>query len=272
MTTGRGVPPEAIYLYDDPDAAGLDVDYLGHWLAERLPDIPIHTRSDFLTFQLGRLGDLEQATRVERLQHELAAAEVSDLVHPADRDRLPAEAPADRGWDVVYEGAALQSVLAALIPAEEAGDGAVHIVFTVCYLGEWPADRSLLRLRVFVAGRPHLVSISSLVEGLDLPRQYHFMRQQMAVLGMGDRLDDLAEQFSDQALGYGDARLNEVLKGLALQAVFRQLTGDVGCSSPRCRLHTPASHQQALRTQARSRPGLCARHSAILRSWGGVPE
>jgi hypothetical protein len=89
---------------------------------------------------------------------------------------------------------------------------------------------------------------------------------------MTDMLDDLAEQFSDQALGYGDERLNEVLKGLAFQAIFQQLIGDSGCPSPRCRLHTPSSHAQALRTQARGHPGLCDRHASILRSWGGVPE
>jgi len=89
---------------------------------------------------------------------------------------------------------------------------------------------------------------------------------------MTEGLNDLEEQFSDQALGYGDQRLNEVLKGLALQAVFQQLTGDAGCNSPRCRLHTPASHEQALRTQSQGSPGLCERHAAVLRSWGGVPE
>lgn len=263
---------EAIYLYDDPDAAGLDVDYLAEWLAERFPRTPVQARRDFVTHHLGRLSDPERTAQTDRLQHDLGEAEVTNLVNPADRDRLPAESPADRGWDVVYEGTALQAALAALLPAEEAGAGAVHIVFTVSYLGQWPADGSLLRLRVLVPGRPHLLSISSFIEGLDLPRQYHFMRQQMVMFGMTDALDDLAEQFGDQALGYGDQRLNEVLKGLVLQAIFQQLTGELGCRSPRCRLHVPNSHAQALRTQARDHPGLCDRHAAILRSWGGVPE
>ena len=264
--------PTTVYLYDDPDAAGLDIDYLGRWLAARLPDVPIHTRGDYLTHHLGSLPEEARELRVAALEEALRAAEVGNLVHPDSRELLPEEAPAERGWGAVYVGSQLQAILRALLPTPETGAGAVHVAFTLQYLGEWAEAQPLLTLQAMVPGRPHLVSISSLVEGLELPRQYHFLRQQMAVLGVGEETLDLDEQFSEEVLGYGEARLNEVLKGVVLQAIFQQLVGEPGCTSRRCRLHVARSHQQALQTQLQGHPGLCPRHEALLRSWGGVPE
>jgi hypothetical protein len=261
-----------VYLYDEPDAAGLDIDYLGRWLAERLPEVPIHTRGDYLTYHLEILPEEVRDLRVMALEEALRAAEVDNLVHPDSRDVLPEEDPAERGWGAVYVGSQLQAILRALLPGPETGAGEVHVVFTLQYLGEWAQAQPLLKLQATVPGLPHLVSISSLIEGLELPRQYHFLRQQMAVLGVGEEALDLEEQFSEEVLGYGEARLNEVLKGVMLQIIFQQLAGEGGCTSRRCRLHVARSHEQALRTQLRGHPGLCPRHGAVLRSWGGVPE
>lgn len=264
--------PTTIYLYDDPDAAGLDVDYLGQWLAERLPEVPIHVRSDFLTHHLARFGEPEGDVLSERLQEELEACEVDNLVHPEDRERLPADDPAERGWDLLYDGARLQEVFGALIPDDEAGAGDVHLVFTMHYLGVWPGRGVPLRLAVELFGQPHLLSVSGLIEGLDLPRRYHFLRQQFALFGAGEHLDDLADQFEEETLGYGDARLNEVWKGYLLQALFQQFAGEAGCPQPRCRAHVATDHRATLRLQTGSHPGLCARHEKLLRSWGGLPE
>jgi hypothetical protein len=142
-------------------------------------------------------------------------------------------------------------------------------MFTANFLGTWREGKTHLRLRAAALGALNIISTSGLVEALELPRQYHFMRQQLAVLGIEEEVDDV---FADQTLGYGDPRLNEVCKGYLMQAVFYRLTGDTGCDDPACRLHLGGTHAATMRTQVLGRPGLCERHRRELEARGAHPE
>ena len=260
---------EFVYLYDDPDSAGLDVDALAHWLAARLPQTHVAVRTDYLTHQLARFNAAQQEALVAELGEQLQRAEVDNLVRPQDRERLPAVAPDERGLDVVYEALALQAVLGLLLDAAEAKLSHLHVMFTSNYLGVWRENEGYLRLRAAVLGVPNIISTSGLVEALELPRQYHFMRQQLAASGLEEDVDKV---FADQTLGYGDPRVNEVCKGYLMQALFYRLSGETGCEDPACRLHLHTTHQAALRTQVLGRPGFCPRHKHQFSLWGGQPE
>ena len=141
-----------LYLYDDPDAQGLNTDYLGHWIASVFPDAAVAVRSDFLTFHLSRFDRVERDELTEVLVAQLERAQVDNLVRPADRDRLPALPPEERELDVVYEAESLQKVLRLLIPEEETVLDRVHIMFTTNYLGHWRADETYLRLQPSLPG------------------------------------------------------------------------------------------------------------------------
>lgn len=260
---------EYIYLYDDPDAAGLDIDYLAHWLAAVFPAVRIGVRTDYLTFHLARFNDEERAILTEELSRQLEGAEVCNLVRPEDRERLPELPPEERNLDIVYEATGLQALLKLLLPAEEAELSRLHVIFTANYLGVWRSDESYLRLQAMALGVPNMISTSGLVEALQLPKQYHFMRQQLAIMGIDEDLD---EMFAEETLGYGDPRLNEVCKGYLLQAIYYHLTGETGCEDPECRLNLPVGHTETLRTQVIGTPHLCERHRNLLISWGGEPE
>ncbi|MEN6301584.1 MAG: DUF6775 family putative metallopeptidase [Armatimonadia bacterium] len=256
---------EYVYLYDDPDAAGLDVDYLGHWVASLFPDAQVGIRSDFLTFHLARFSDAEREELVSVMCAQLQGAEVTNLVRPDLRDKLPELLPEDRNLDVLYEGKPLQAILRLLVPQEEVVPSRVHITFTANYLGEWRPDEVYLHLRASVLGLPTIISPSSLIESLELPKQYHFMRQQLAILGVEEDVEDM---FAQNTIGYGDPRLNEVCKGQVLQAISFALTGESGCDDPECRLYEAATHEAVLHTQVAGKPGLCERHRDLLESFG----
>lgn len=258
-----------IYLYDDPDAQALDTDYLGHWLAHILPDVQVGVRSDFLTFHLARFTEAERDELTEVLCGQLEGAQVDNLVRPHDRTKLPPLPPEERDLDVVYESSALQTVLRLLIPAEERAEDRLHVMFTANYLGVWREDEAYLRLQAAALGLPNIISTSGLVEALELPKQYHFLRQQMAVLGVEGDVDEI---FAGQTVGYGDPRLNEVCKGYILQALYYQMTGETGCTDPECRLHIVPTHVETLETQVTGKRGLCERHRDLLEEWGGEPE
>ncbi|MEN6549311.1 MAG: DUF6775 family putative metallopeptidase [Armatimonadia bacterium] len=256
---------EYVYLYDDPDAAGLDVDYLGHWVASLFPDAQVGIRSDFLTFHLARFSDAEREELVAVMCAQLQGAEVPNLVRPDLRDKLPELLPEDRNLDVLYEGKPLQAILRLLVPQEEVGPSRVHITFTANYLGEWRPDEVYFHLGASVLGLPNIISPSSLIESLELPKQYHFLRQQLAILGVEEDVEDM---FAQNTIGYGDPRLNEVCKGQVLQAISFALTGETGCDDPECRLYEAATHEAVLHTQVAGKPGLCERHRDLLESFG----
>ena len=265
----KEVSLESVYLYDDPDSAALDVDALAHWLAARLPRAHVVVRSDYLTHQLGRFTDEQRATLVAELEEQLARAEVDNLVRPEERQMLPPLAPQERGLDVVYEAVPLQTLLGLLLDPAEAKLSHLHIMFTAHYVGAWRENEPHLRLRAAVLGAPNIISTSGLVEALELPRQYHFMRQQLAVMGIEETVDDA---FADQTLGYGDPRLNEVCKGYLMQAIFYRLTGETDCVDPSCRLHLAPTHRATMQTQVLGRPGLCEHHRHEFSIRGGEPE
>jgi hypothetical protein len=258
-----------LYLYDDPDSQALNVDYLAQWVAAQFPQTQVEVRSDYLTHQLARFPDDQREALVGELCAQLAGAEVHDLVRPEDRGKLPPLPPEERGLDVVYEAVALQTVLRLLLDPAESKLSHLHVMFTSNYLGTWRESEPHLRLQAAVLGVLNILSTSGLVEALALPRQYHFMRQQLAVLGIEEDVDQV---FADRTLGYGDPRLNEVCKGYLMQAVYYRLTGDTGCDDPACRLHVSSTHAAALRTQVLGRPGLCARHKQELAALGAHPE
>jgi hypothetical protein len=259
----------AVTLYDDPDSAGLDVDALAGWLAARLPHAHVHVAADYFTHQLARFSDGQREALVAELGEQLAHAEVHDLVRPEDRGKLPPLPPEERGLDVVYEATALQSLLGLLLDPAVAKLSHLHVMFTSHYLGAWRENEGYLRLRATALGALNIISTSGLVEALELPRQYHFMRQQMAVLGLES---DLEDAFADQTLGYGDPRVNEVCKGYLMQALFYRLRGEVGCEDPECRLHLGSTHRAAMKTQVLGRPRLCPRHRQDFAALGGDPE
>jgi hypothetical protein len=260
---------EYLYLYDDPDSEGLDTDYLAHWVAGLLPDTRVAVRADFLTLHLSRFSEQQRDEITPVLSARLEQAEVGDLVHPRDRGKLPELPPSERGLDVVYEAEALQAVLRLLIPEDESPRGRLHIAFTANYLGVWRDDEAYLCLRPTALGLPNLISTSGLVEALELPKKYHFMRQQLAILGIEEDLDGL---FAEETLAYGDPRLNEICKGYILEAIFFHLAGEIGCADPDCRLHITGSHVETLRTQVQGSGTLCERHRELWQRWGGVPE
>ncbi len=245
------------------------MDALAHWLAARLPHAHVVVRSDYLTHQLGRFTDAQRDTLVAELSEQLQGAEVDNLVRPEERQMLPALPPQERGLDVVYEAIALQTLLGLLLDPAEAKLSQLHIMFTANYLGGWRENESHLLLRAAVLGTPNIISTSGLVESLELPRQYHFMRQQLAVMGIEESVDDA---FADQTLGYGDPRLNEVVKGYLMQAVYYRLTGETGCMDPACRLHLAPTHRATMQTQVLGRPGLCEHHRHEFSIRGGEPE
>lgn len=248
-----------VYLYDDPDTAGLDIDYLAGSLAAEAPGLQVGVRTDFLTHHFGRFPEEHRAALEHELERQLAGTRASAHLDAEDEGLPWAQVDADE----VYVGRLLQAALRLLIPEDEATTDRLHCVFISQLLADID-DPAAPRVGVAALGSPTIISTSGLVEAPRRPREYYFRRNHYAMLGAVEHIDSLAEQFADRTVDYGDPRINELLKGYLLMAVVYRATGDGPCADPLCPLHAANTQQQLLQTQLGDRSRICGYHRGML--------
>ncbi|MFO7946653.1 MAG: DUF6775 family putative metallopeptidase [Armatimonadota bacterium] len=254
-------PLSHIYLYDDPDAQGLDIDYLAGYLASVLPACEVGVRTDFITHHLGNMAAEERETATAQLAGDLDDADPisrlsgEDLIFDDVRGRTDTHD--------YYLFRPLQRALRALICQDEAGLDHLHIIFVTHLLAkiDQPLDFSSY---IAALGAPTVISTSGLVEVPERPKEYHFKRLQYATFGTEDHLPELAEDFADQTLGYGDPRLNDVLRGYLLMALVYRATGDGPCDIPTCPLYAGETQAEVLQAQVGDRSALCPHHADLI--------
>ncbi len=264
---------ETIYLYDDPDSQGLDIDYLAGYLAAELPRVEVGVRTDFITHHLARFSEQQRDTLAAILGKQLEGARAGA---PAGAEAAPiTESAEESHLQGMYVAESLQAAMRLLIPEEEAEMAQLHVIFTAELIGELEAESGPAfgtiggsRAGVAALGSPTVISTSGLVEAPKRPREYYFKRTQYLMLGAGDYLEELAEQFADRTVGYGDPRLNELLKGYLLMAVVYRATGAGPCSEPTCPLYAAGSQKELLEAQAGPESRICQHHREILDALG----
>ncbi len=250
-----------IYLYDDPYSEGLDIGYLAGYLAAELPGVEVGVRTDFITYHLGRFSEKEREILGGELSRQVEGARVKAL--EGSGSLLLSDVTGDARLGEMYVAQSLQAAMRLLIPEEEADLSHLHIMFTSELVGEVDA-RTGLRIGVAALGSPNIISTSGLIEAPRLPREYHFRRTQYAMLGAVEHLDELEDQFADRTVGYGDPRVNELLKGYLLIAVAYRATGEGPCPDPSCPLHAAERHRELLEAQVGPESRICRRHRQIL--------
>ncbi len=258
-------PISHIYLYDDPDAQGLDIDYLAGYLASELTACKVGVRTDFITHHLGNMPAEKRDGATAQLSQDLEDADPVSRI--SGEDLLFEHVLEQADAHDYYLFRPLQRALRALIPQEEAGLDHLHIVFTAHLLAEIEQPLNL-HPRMAALGAPSVLSTSGLVEVPDRPKEYHFKRMQYATFGADDHLPDLAEDFADRALGYGDPRLNDVLRGYMLMAVIYRATGDGPCDIPTCPLYPADTQVDVLDAQLGHESAMCPHHAELFHRIG----
>jgi hypothetical protein len=77
-----------IYLYDEPNAAGLDIEEIGGLLTSEFRTVDVLTRSDFITHHFRRFSSAEQQALEQELVRQLEAARSLDLSRDRKSTRL----------------------------------------------------------------------------------------------------------------------------------------------------------------------------------------
>jgi hypothetical protein len=242
---------QRLYLYDEPEALGLDIDIIAERVEALVPSLQAETRRDFLTHHL------------ERFEEEQTEELAEHLVQQLERAHLASE-PADD----YFHGPSLQAILRLLLPPEESLLSHLHVVFSGWGLALQDPETQAPRPVNAVFGEPNLISVAGLLEAPSANREYQFLRAHMAMLGVEEGVEDLEDRFAPRMLQEGDIRLSFVSEGLLLQAIFYRCFGDPFCSESSCRLFNATDQEALLGAHAAADSTLCQRH----RQWLGELE
>lgn len=165
---------------------------------------------------------------------------------------------------ILYDGFEFHKVVSSLIPKEESNLDNFHMVFTNKLTCTFDDSDFRYHGRALIGTNPSIISTTGIIEAPAKPRQYYM--EMMANYGMGLNIDSIKEKYKGQYLEYHDSRLDKIIQGYAMQAIFYHITGEPFCEFLDCRLYN--AHWQADLLHSQLEFGkLCPRHQKIIDDW-----
>jgi hypothetical protein len=265
-------------LYDDPFTPTFRLDDIVAYLRAKLPTFPFIPHGELVREKLAGLAESEREATLQRLAVGFAKARVHDPHQPVtDREPLYGEIAYERrrlttrgeAKGVVYDGFAVQSLLATLFDRTELNRHRLPLIFTNQLLATFDESDRRYHLRTVLLGYPAIVSTTGLVEAPAKPREFYLAREQLRAMGLDAVSPALAAELRDRCLLPNDERLTEVAKGYALQALFYALFGEAFCDDKDCRLYNAHWQEEMLHAQLNGAYDLCPRHEALIRAMMG---
>jgi hypothetical protein len=267
MTSSRRsdeIQLRTINLYTPEYAEDIDINSTKKFLEQYLPTVDINIRPPVLVAVKGK--------KLQEVADRLARARVKDptsemqtfepMYGELDFERRASLGKARLGG-MVYDGLRLEDIYASIL-ADNTGLESANIIFTQRLVTTFSQDDLRHHLRTVLCSFPSVVSIPGIVEAPAKPREFYLLKQELEAYGAGGLVvEKLKASMDDMFVDYGDPRLNEVLKGIALQALMFHLTLDPFCDRPNCRLFNAHWQQELIKSQITS-GGLCTRHKKLL--------
>ncbi|NHV97727.1 MAG: hypothetical protein HA494_08115 [Thaumarchaeota archaeon] len=254
-----------IHLYEDPSAKTLDINVIKQYVSEKIPYAIVDARAEFTRYHL-------KGYEVDSFARRLASIRVKNpLTKMPNQEPLYGEVEYEkrvlkgeiRGSGVLYDGFELQTLLSQLIGEEESTLSHAHIVFTSRLFATWDEGDGRYHIRVIILGNPSIISTTGVAEGPAMPKEFYRLQQTLLAIGATQQIELMKERFRGRYIDYSDERLNEVMKGYVMQALFYQIFGEAFCSSRRCRLYNAHWQEELIEAQL-SKQEFCDHHQSLL--------
>jgi len=246
-----------IFLYDEPSVPEIKIEQLATFLGDTL-QIPVEIRENFF----------KHFTLDKTISHKLASSRIYNIYTPFEshqptKEEIQAEEAIDKSSDniILYDGFEIQNILRDSIPERELERDIFHLIITTKLGCTYDYDDYRYHGRAVICSNPAIISTTGIIEAPAKPREYYLFLQQKMALGLN--LDVLKEQFRGRFLEYHDKRLNIIIRGYALQAIFYHITLDPFCHFKECILHNAHWQEDLIYTQTKSGK-LCDQHKKIL--------
>lgn len=164
----------------------------------------------------------------------------------------------------LYDGYELQQIISDSV--KEQSLDSLHIIFTNKLTATFSEEDFRYHARALIGTNPSIISTTGIVEAPAKPKEYY-----VELIGdfSEDRTKEIKEKYKGQFLEYHDDRLEKIVEGYLLQAIFYVETGNVFCDNKNCRLFN-AHWQKDLFESQLTNAKLCENHSKELKKLLGT--
>jgi len=246
-----------IHLYDEPNTKNLDIKYLADYLKGLFPNVEIDVRAEFLTYHsklsLDELAKFFAKIRIKEKPSEPTYGEIE-----VEKRNLKKGVKG-----VLYDGFKLSNLFYQLLSEEESNLRHIHLCLTPRLIATYDFNDRRYHIRSIILTFPPIISLSGIVEGPAKPKEFYLALRTFRIEDIPLVWERLKEDFKEKFIDYNDERINEVLKGYFLQAIFYQWFGEVFCEDVNCRLYNSHWQEEIIESQIRSGK-LCDKHRKIL--------
>ncbi len=248
-----------VYLYNEPLCKNLNIHEIRNYVEDKL-NAKIKVRKDFISCHL-------EQEKIEYFARKMAEIKVRDLIGitpfieplygEIQYEKKMLIAPKD--CSVLYDGFKFQMLLREILPVKEYKH--IHIVFTNRLFGTFDENDRRYHARVIICGHPLLISTSGIVEAPAKPKEFYYLKQKSAVLGIP--IDIAKKKFKERFVDYDDERITEIMKGYVMQVLIYSITGEPFCNNRNCRLFNAHWQEEVLNAQLNGYE-FCEKHKGII--------
>jgi hypothetical protein len=250
-----------IYLYDEPSIPELKLDSLALFL-EKTFHVPVHKRPNIFANQDRKVAHDIAATRIYNYRQEFQAHEPTEEEIQFEMDSFADSSKTEN--IVLYDGFEFHKIVSGLISKEEATLDVFHMIITSKLTCTFDDSDFRYHGRALIGANPAIISTTGIIEAPAKPREYYM--EMMANYGMGLNIDSIKQKYKGQYLEYHDSRLDTIIQGYALQAVFYLIIGEPFCEFLDCRLNNAHWQRDLLYSQLEFGK-LCPKHQKAIEDW-----
>lgn len=268
---GRSDILQAVFLHSGENAGGRNLRPVKSFLQSYFPTIRLSLApAPIRSIPAGQRPGWARVIAASRVKDPVQREQSFEPMYGEEEYELRVIEAESKAGGIVYDGGKLVHSLQGLIGISDMRTA--HIILTDRLVSTYSDEDLRHHLRTLVAGFPSIISIPGIVEAPAKPRAYYLQKQTLEMMGASQlELERLKRDFRGRFIDYGDAAINEVIKGLALQAVMYHLTLDPFCDDKRCRLYNAHWQEDLIASQLKRRNGLCDRHRAQIQTLGRNP-
>lgn len=250
-----------IFLYDEPSVPEINLNALSKFIEKTF-----HTKTE------KRKNIFAYAT--EKTANELASCRIFDFkksfeIHTPTMEEIEFEKESFENSAkieniVLYDGFEFQKIVSSLVPQEDGDLENFHLVFTNKLTCTFDFADYRYHGRALIGSNPSVVSTTGIIEAPAKPREYYL--DLMTNYGQGLNIESIKKKYQGSYLEYHDRRLEAIVEGYCLQALFYHITGEPFCEMLDCRLNNAHWQRDLLYSQLEFGK-LCEKHKKTLDDW-----
>jgi hypothetical protein len=221
----------------------------------------IDNEKNFSFFNQAIIHDLKKPLPIYDLNHN------HSYHYNTEKKMFPTKNKSAFGDSVLYDGFIIQILFQKLMKnhEEELSFSNLNILITDKLLCTFDESDWRYHARSLICGTPTLISTTGIVEGIAKPRDYYY--KLYFFLENPDIVDDLKKDYNGQFINYNDHRINDIIEGLILQALFYFInSGEPFCQDRNCRLFNAHFQDDVIRLNLKERK-ICQKHKILLNKY-----